>query len=266
MCDNSLAARVESRLREALRYHLHGLRDKIERDFSQASFEEELAALHGDPVYRRWFLDSPQYVLVRFMGRISISIGRRLGEIYEKIPRYTTAARFDLSQEEVAPRFDNLELDIGIPIESLSGEDAEHLRSVARSYFTNYNDLDLGIEIRYNFNPNDSARLRKDDRMANLLISDDYFPIYLVFSSISPRHEAIARLRRAGWNFLIGNRASSFMNELMNIDITRILETPSIRDEIQREVNSIMESLFSSYAFREVIRRRSTNPSTSDLE
>lgn len=255
MSNELLAARVESRVREALRYHLLGLRHKVEEDFSQISFERELAALRGDPVYRRWFLDSPQYVLVRFMGRISISIGRRLGEIYEKIPRFVTAARFHLSQEDIAPKFDNLELDIGIPIENLSPDDAEHVRSVVRSYHNNYNDLDLGIEIRYNFNPNDSARLRKDDRMAKLLISGNHFPIYLIFSSISPRHEAIARLRRAGWNFLIGNQASSFMNEMLDVDFTRILETPSIRDEIEKEVNSIMERLFSSYAFTEAVRR-----------
>ena len=253
MLNDDFATRIENRLREMLHQQLRGLKRKVEKEFSQESFIRELTALHEDPVYRRWFLDSEQYVIIRFIGRVSISIGRRLGEIYEKIPRYVTAARFELSQDKVAPKFDNLELDIGIPIEELSHKDAEHVKSVARSYFSNYNDLGLGIEIRYNFNPNDSARLRKDDRMANILITNRYFPIYLIFSSISPRHEAIARLRRASWNFLIGGQANSFLSELLGVDITRILDVPSIRDEIRREVDSIMKSLFTSYAFREVI-------------
>jgi len=250
----ALRARIENRLRETLRYHLRGLKRKVEEDFGQGSFENELRALRGDPVYRRWFLDSPEYVLVRFMGRISISIGRRLGEIYEKIPRYVTAARFDLPHEKVAPKFDGLELDIGIPIVDLSSEDAVHVKSVARSYFQNYSDLSLGIEIRYNFNPNDSARLRKDVRMASLLTGNDYFPIYLIFSSISPREDAISRLTRAGWNFLVGDKAESFMNELLNVNIINILEIPSIREEIQREINSIMHELFNTYAFRQITR------------
>jgi hypothetical protein len=86
------------------------------------------------------------------------------------------------------------------------------------------------------------------------LTENDYFPIYLIFSSISPREDAISRLTRAGWNFLIGNRANSFMNELLDVDITRILDVPSIREEIQREVNSIMRGLFNTYAFKQAMK------------
>jgi len=249
--NSDLEIRVTNRLQETLRYHLGGLRGKIKRDFGQASYEKELAALRRDPVYKRFSLDNPQYVLVRFMGRVSISIGRRLGEIYDKIPRYVTAARFDLSQEQVAPKFDGLELDIGIPLTGLSIEDADHVRSIISSHFPNYSNLSVGIEIRYNFNPNDSSRLRKDVDMADLLTNNGYFPIYLIFSSISPREDAISRLTRGGWNFLIGDQAASFMNELLSVDITAILDIPSVREEIRTEVNSIMRELFDTYAFRQ---------------
>jgi len=128
---------------------------------------------------------------------------------------------------------------------------ADHVKSIISSHFPNYNNLSVGIEIRYNFNPNDSSRLRKDVDMADLLTNNGYFPIYLIFSSISPREDAISRLTRGGWNFLIGNQAASFMNELLNVDITAILDVPSIREEIRTEVTSIMRELFNTYAFRQ---------------
>jgi len=84
MLNDDFATRIENRLREMLHQQLRGLKRKVEKEFSQESFIRELTALHEDPVYRRWFLDSEQYVIIRFIGRVSISIGRRLGEIYEK--------------------------------------------------------------------------------------------------------------------------------------------------------------------------------------
>lgn len=45
---------------------------------------------------------------------MSVSVGRRLDEIYDKIPRFVAAARFDLSPEQVAEKFHDLELDIGL--------------------------------------------------------------------------------------------------------------------------------------------------------
>lgn len=251
---DDLQSRVTGRLRNTLKYHLNGLKGKIEEDFSKGSFDSELDDLRGDPVYRRFFFDSPEYVLVRLMGRISISIGRRLGEIYDKVPRYVTAERFSLSKEQVAPKLNKLELDIGIPLEGLSQEDTQHVKSIATKHFRNYNKLGLGIEIRYNFNPNDSSRLRKDVEMANLLISNKYFPIYLIYCSISPRNDAISRLTKAGWNFLVGDQANAFMTELLEIDISRILEVPSIRDDIQKQVNSIMKEMFETYAFKEALK------------
>jgi len=74
---------VRDRFLKELRHHLDGLREKVESDFSLASFQHELSRFRGDPVYSRFTFDRPEYVLIRFMGRVSISIGRRLGEIYD---------------------------------------------------------------------------------------------------------------------------------------------------------------------------------------
>src|SRR5690606_12444668 len=87
----------------------------------------------------------------------------------------------------------------------------------------------IGIEIRYNFNPNDSARLRKDVAMAENLAFNGLLPIYLVFSGISPRDEAIARLKRAGWSFLIGKPAVQFAKDLLGLDLATILEKPDVQ-------------------------------------
>ncbi|MHB8523462.1 MAG: hypothetical protein ACYDH9_22265 [Limisphaerales bacterium] len=130
---------------------------------------------------------------------MSISIGRRLGEIYDKIPRFVAAARFNVPEKDVAPMLKNLELDIGLRFSKLSAADVQHIKSVAKKFTgKSAEGKGIGIEIRYNFNPNDSARLRKDCDMARYVRGEGFFPIYLVFSGISPRAEAIARLTRAG--------------------------------------------------------------------
>jgi len=242
---------LEQRFVEALRHHLSGWTAKVEADFSEQSFNTELKALEGYPVYRNFCFANAQYVLIRLMGRMSISIGRRLGEIYDKLPRLAVQARFNLTHEDVAPKFDGLELDIRIPINKLSKGDKDHLFDTVSKYDLTTDSNGIGIEIRYNFNPNDSARLRKDDKMAEHLINHRLTPIYLIFSSISPRDEAIARLKRSGWNFLIGEKASSFMIDLTGMDITSILEKPSIQQVLVKEVNIIMRNIFTSYAFRE---------------
>src|SRR3954468_23657411 len=100
------------------------------------------------------------------MGRMSITFGRRLGEIYDKLPRFVASARFDVAPEQVAEKFNGLELDIGLRYSLLSGPDREHLAAVLAEYGADGTETGVGIEIRYNFNPNDSARLRKDVDMA----------------------------------------------------------------------------------------------------
>ena len=94
---------IKERFLVSLRHHLAGLRLKVDKDFSQNNYERELHALEGDPIYSKFAFDNPEYVLVRLIGRMSISIGRRLGEIYDKIPRFVAAARFGLRPEQVAP-------------------------------------------------------------------------------------------------------------------------------------------------------------------
>lgn len=86
--------KIELRFLAAIHHHLDGWRRKIENDFGKECFDKELAALAGDPVYHKFAFDCPEYVVVRLMGRMSISVGRRLGEIYDKIPRYGASARF----------------------------------------------------------------------------------------------------------------------------------------------------------------------------
>lgn len=245
---------LEQRFIEALKHHLSGWTAKVEADFNEQSFNTELRALEGDPVYRNFCFANAEYVLIRLMGRMSISIGRRLGEIYDKLPRLAVQARFNLSHEDVAPKFDGLELDIRIPVNKLSEADKKHLDGTISKYGLTTDLNGIGIEIRYNFNPNDSARLRKDDKMAEHLVNHKLTPIYLIFSGISPRDEAIARLKRSGWNFLIGEEASSFMIDLTGMDITSILEKPTIQQALAKEVKDIMRKIFTSYAFREASR------------
>jgi recombinational DNA repair protein (RecF pathway) len=78
------------------------------------------------------------------------------------------------------------------------------------------------------------------------------FPLYLIYSGISPRNEAIARLTRAGWTFLQGSRASEFSTALFGADFLGIMEQEEIKKEIHDEVRAIMRSIFESYAFKQV--------------
>lgn len=233
-----------------LEHHLAGWLEKVSEDFSEAAFRKELGNLKRDPLYAGFGFAIPEYVLIRLMGRVSISIGRRLGEIYDKIPRLITQARFGLSQKQVAPKVGKkLELDVCVPLEHLSGSDAKHVKGISRKHLhAETLTGGLGIEIRYNFNPNDSARLRKDVEMANLLIEAALLPVYLIFSTISPRDEAIARLKRAGWTFLVGDHASGFMRELVGMDFEKILD--EVRKELDAKVAGIMREVYTSYATR----------------
>lgn len=249
---------VEEKFLQSLRHHLEGLRRKVENDFSQTNFEHELAELTRDPVYSKFAFDSPEYVLVRLVGRMSISIGRRLGEIYDKIPRFVAAARFNLNPQQVAPTLGNLELDIALKFSDLSPEDVKYVKGIVEQ-FLKVDTLSngVGIEIRYNFNPNDSARLRKDEAMANYVAAENLMPVYLIFSSISPRQEAISRLERAGWTFLIGETAIKFTQALLGMDLGSILDEPTVKEEVQKEVQAILKSMVMSHAFKKVIERHS---------
>jgi hypothetical protein len=249
---------VEQRFLDAIKHHLDGWRRKIELDFSKPSYDTELAALESDPVYRTFAFDCPEYVMVRLMGRMSISIGRRLGEIYDKIPRFVASARFNVSPDQVAEKFNGLELDIGLRFKLLSKPDQAHLAAMLKQFGDAAKGCTgVGIEIRYNFNPNDSSRLRKDCTMAEHVESEGLFPLYLIYSAISPRDEAIARLTRAGWTFLQGKAASDFTTGLFGADFLGIMEQPEIRQEVHNEVRSLMKSIFDSYAFHQVAKAES---------
>lgn len=246
-----MTTQLENEFIRHLRHHLAGWRQKVQGDFSQENFQNELAELNSDPVYPKFFLNTPQYVNIRFMGRVSISIGRRLGEIYDKVPRLLAAARYELLPEQVAPKFGGLELDIGLSFKQISSRDADFVRATCEANLGGVGIADgIGIEIRYNFNPNDSSRLRKDEDMAAKLVAAGLTPIYLVFSSISPREEAIARLRRAGWNFIIGQPALDFATNLLGLDLSTILDRPAVKSEIEKEVNGMMDDIKKSYAFK----------------
>ncbi|MGH9429006.1 MAG: hypothetical protein ACRD2L_22205, partial [Terriglobia bacterium] len=139
-----------------------------------------------------------------------------------------------------------------VPQESLSKTDAAHVVAVAREYLGSKTlKRGLGIEIRYNFNPNDSARLRKDVEMAELLKDNQLLPIYLIFSTISPRDEAIARLKRAGWTFLVGDEAAGFMRELIGMDFQSILK--EVRGELDAQVAKIMRQIYTSHAITKTL-------------
>jgi hypothetical protein len=246
---------VEDRFLAILRANLSGLRAKVVNDFGEANFNHELEKLRGDRLYSSFAFDSPEYVLIRLMGRISISIGRRLGEIYDKIPRIAAAARFGLTPQQVAPRLENLELDVALGFAYLSDDDKQHVQRVVSTHLNNSTpDSGLGIEIRYNFNPNDSSRLRKDEVMADHVRKAGLLPIYLVFSSISPRAEAIARLRRAGCEFLIGESAINFAKDLLDMDLASILQRADIKAELKKEVSEISALIIKSYSFQEVLQ------------
>lgn len=242
---------LEQQFIAQLRHHLDGWRKKVTADFSKENFDHELAALNSDPIYSKFHLNTADYVNVRFMGRISISIGRRLGEIYDKIPRLLAAARYNITPAQVAPKFGVMQLDIGLRFSELLKEHSEYVQDTCKKFsIPKIYKEGIGIEIRYNFNPNDSARLRKDEDMASQLITANLTPIYLVFSSISPRDEAIERLKRAGWTFLVGQQALEFARDLLGMDLTSILDRPAVSKEIKNEIEGMMKDIKSSYAFR----------------
>ena len=151
---------IKERFLKELRHHFAGWQEKVKKDFSDECFAEEERLLAEDPVYRSFGFASPEYALVRVMGRVSISIGRRLGEIYDKMPRFIAQARFGLSDEAVGPKIkDKLLLDVCVPLANLKKEDAGHVVGVITKYLPGAEGpRGLGIEVRYNFNPNDSAR------------------------------------------------------------------------------------------------------------
>jgi hypothetical protein len=245
---------IERKFLAAIRHHIAGWTRKVEFDFGHRCYEEELQKLKGDPVYQKFGFDCPEYVLVRLMGRMSISVGRRLGEIYDKVPRFVAGARFNVSPDQVAEKFNGLELDIGLRYSLLSAEDRTHLAQVLAKHGALATATGVGVEIRYNFNPNDSARLRKDVDMAGYVQEQGLFPVYLIYSSISPRNDAIGRLTRAGWNFLQGVEASNFTTELFGADFLGIMERPEVSRRIHDEVRAVMRAIFESYAFKQVGR------------
>ncbi|MGP5225948.1 hypothetical protein [Psychrobacter aquimaris] len=241
---------LEAAIIAELRHHLAGWRAKISNDFSKENYDRELELLVSDPLYPKFGLDTPDYVNIRFMGRVSISIGRRLGEIYDKIPRRLAIEKYGLTAQQVSPKLGNLELDVGLRFSELSVADAAFVSNICIRYLNEIIQADgIGIEIRYNFNPNDSSRLRKDEDMANRLISANLRPVYLVFSSISPRQEAISRLERAGWKFLVGQKALDFATEIFGLDLAGIWDRPAIKAEIKREMDGMMSDIKSSHSF-----------------
>lgn len=244
--------KIEEKLTNELKHHLSGWHSKISEDFSKENFDKELFLFKSDPVYSKFGFATPEYVLVCLMGRISISVGRRLGEIYDKVPRFITSARFNLEPKLITPVFGGLELDICIPIKDISKEDFIYVSKIFTSNFPESKiGNGIGIEIRYNFNPNDSSRLRKDEKMVSLLLEQGLFPVYLIFSEISPRDEAIARLKRAGWKFFVGKDAIKFMSDLIGMDFGKILDRPKIKENITAEVDSIMKEMLDSPAFKQ---------------
>jgi acyl carrier protein phosphodiesterase len=244
---------IENILTQMIDEHLTGLHQKIIDDFRTESFVKEIDDLTNDPVYRDFGLGSPDYALIRKVGRISISIGRRLGEIYDKIPRVIAQNAFDLVPEQVAPILGGkLELDTCIDFSLLRDTDRQHSQNVLQQFLGIKNDNGIGIEIRYNFNPNDSSRLRKDEDMARLILAKQFVPIYLVFSSISPRDEAMARLSRVGWHFLIGTHAYSFIDNLYRINFSNLFKTEKIALVVKKHINDIMRTLYTSEPFLEV--------------
>lgn len=243
------------RFMEELRHHLGGWKDKVDTDFAEKNFTKELKGLSVDPVYAKFHLATPEYVFIRLMGRMSISIGRRLGEIYDKIPRFAAQGRYQLQREQVVTKLDGLEIDIRLLFSDLSDGDQKYLLSVTHNHLkidpSKYNGL--GIEIRYNFNPNDSSRLRKDKHLANLLIKENLYPIYLVFADNSPRlKDAVTSLEREGWHFLIANPALDFMADVVGFDIGNVLDKQEVSDEIKKEMEQVMQKIWASHAARQI--------------
>lgn len=241
----------------------------MNRDFSSANAHAELAALESDKVYSEFGLASNGYVLIRLMGRMSISIGRRLGELYDNLPKFVAAARFGLEPADVSARISGLNLDVCVPFGKLSRDDIV-LAKRAVVDALNLNAFPdeasgLGIEIRYNFNPNDSSRLRKDVAMAEGLRAVGLLPIYLVYSGISPRAEAIARLRRAGWSFLIAVEAAAFTRDLLGLDVSSLMASERVQTEVREGTDTIMSAIVRSSAMSNALAdyglaRRSGRP------
>nr|AFV09321.1 PciI [Planococcus citreus] len=242
----------ERRFLDAIEHHLDGISEKIKKDFTHKNFLKELNGLKGDKVYHDLGFDTAEYTLVRLIGRMSISVGRRLGEIYDKVPRYVAAARFGLQPNQIAEVFDGLELDIALRNSLLSDDDKIHIKKITEK-MSGETYSGIGIEIRYNFNPNDSSRLRKDVDVASKLSAAGLFPVYLIFSSLSPRNDAIARLKRGGWSFKQGQEALDFLTELLGVDIGSVLSDPIIAAETREKTSKIMKSIFESEAFQSVI-------------
>jgi hypothetical protein len=86
----------------ALFGHVDGLKTKATNDFAEGPFLAELEQLREDPVYSAFGLDVPEYMLIRVMGRMSISVGRRLGELHDKPVRDVVVSRFGLTLEQVS--------------------------------------------------------------------------------------------------------------------------------------------------------------------
>lgn len=237
-----------------LRNHLQGWQTKVNNDFGKQAYDIEMLALSVDPVYSKFHLASADYILIRLMGRMSVSIGRRLGELYDKIPRLAAQARYSLARDKVIIKFEGLELDVALKLDDLSSEDAKHLKKVCQKRLKiDINNFEgLAIEIRYNFNPNDSARLRKDKKLAELLQANGYFPLYLVFADNSPRlGDAIASLKRSGWQFLIGSNALDFMADVVGFDISNVLDRPEVSAEIKQQIDALMLSIKKSHAYNQ---------------
>lgn len=235
---------------EEILFQLDGLLLKTQ-DFTEEATLLELRSLQGDPLYTGFHLDSMSYVLIRLMGRMSISIGRRLGELYDKVPRILAESRYGLTREQIAPKFNGLEVDVCLQANDLYPSDFSYLCSKFLKHLGYcINSNGMGIEIRYNFNPNDSSRLRKDCQMAQEIVSRGLTPIYLVYSTISPRDDAIRRLERAGWKFLVGNEAVEFSKDIFGLDVSTILYRPEVRSIICNKINDIMGSIKMSYAFK----------------
>ena len=132
---DDLQATMRSHMVRSLRWHFAGWKAKIQRDFSATGYATELDSLRGDAVYHLFSFDRPEYALIRLMGRMSISIGRRLGEIYDKLPRLAAAARFNLSMDEVVQKISGLEVDLILRTVSLADSDQIYLNDVLSRQF-----------------------------------------------------------------------------------------------------------------------------------
>lgn len=237
-----------------LNHQLNGWIEKV-KDFEVANFSKELSDLKSDTLYPIFNLDTPQYATIRLMGRVSISIGRRLGELYDKIPRLLAMHRYNLTKEQVAPKYNGLEVDVCLTSKSIDSQSFSFINDVYFEYFErNIDTFGLGIEIRYNFNPNDSSRLRKDCVMASEMVRENLTPIYLVYSSISPRNEAIERLKRAGWHFLIGQDALDFSSKILGLDVSTIWKREKIKRVINSKVDEMMLKIKNSHAISEFLK------------